>query len=58
MVEILKASSKIIALDGDLGNRSYSILNKLRESMHTCNIKNLNRLKLHIIMKTKTFNKG
>ena len=53
MVEILEASNKIIALDGDLGNRSYSFLNKLGESIHICNTTNFNTFKLKIINDNK-----
>jgi len=55
IVEILKASNKIIALDGDLGNRSFVVLNKLSESIHICNTTNFNTFKLKTINDNKEF---
>jgi hypothetical protein len=49
MVEILRASNKIITLDGDMNNRSYTFLNKFGKSINIYNTINFNKFKIKVI---------
>ena len=46
MVDILRASNKIITLDGDMNNRSYTFLDKLGKSINIYNTINFNNFKI------------